>query len=54
MYAIRYPYNFNSKVLLKQLVDFTYADDDPDPTCLLAKYWELIKYDVQEAVGAVT
>lgn len=46
----RYPYGHEKDLILKNLIDFTYADDDFDPICLQGKYWEFIKEDIEEAV----
>lgn len=46
----RYPYHHNEKLILQNFTDFTHADDDFDPVCLYAKYWELIKEDIEEAI----
>ena len=46
----RYPYHHNKKLILQNFTDFTHADDDFDPVCLHAKYWELIKEDIEEAI----
>ncbi len=50
IYSNRYPYSFSQKDLLKQLINFENAENDPDPNCLLGKYWELIKYDLEDKV----
>jgi hypothetical protein len=34
----------------KNLLDFTKADEEYDPICLLGKYWEFIKEDFEELV----
>jgi hypothetical protein len=44
----RYPEQHNRKELLKKLADFSRADDDFDPVCLLKKDWNLIKLDFLE------
>jgi len=41
------------QILLNKLVDFKNADDDYDPRCLKGKYWELIKYDIEEQVSGL-
>lgn len=46
----RYPYSHNESEILAHFVDFTEADDDFDPICLLGKYWELIKLDIVEKI----
>lgn len=47
----RYPYNHQADTIRNHLVDFTRADEDPDPFCLRGKHWELIKYDFVDAYG---
>ena len=47
----RYPYEHDTKLLIKKLTDFTAADDDFNPKCLYGKYWEIIKYDLVRFVG---
>ncbi|SHL64768.1 Nucleotidyl transferase AbiEii toxin, Type IV TA system [Chishuiella changwenlii] len=46
----RYPYNHDKSLILKNLIDFSIADDEPDPICLRGKYWEFIKDDFEELV----
>ncbi len=46
----RYPYGHDKDLILKNFIDFTFADDDFDPICLQGKYWEFIKEDIEEAV----
>ena len=48
IYSVRYPYTFTQDELIPQLTNFTIADIDPDPNCLLGKYWELIKLDLED------
>lgn len=47
----RYPYGHDKDLILKNLIDYTSADDDFDPICLQGKYWEFIKEDIEEAVN---
>lgn len=44
----RYPYNDDFSKIRSMIVDFTAADLDFEPNCLLAKNWELIKMDFIE------
>lgn len=53
LHALRYPYTYGYKELKFKLLDFEFADNDFDPICLLGKYWELIKLDIQEAALAL-
>ncbi len=43
----RYPYSHDKKLTLRNFTDFTEADDDFDPICLLGKYWKFIKDDIE-------
>ena len=47
----RYPYGHDRDLILRNLINFTRADDDFDPICLRGKHWEFIKEDFEEAVG---
>ncbi|PWN58457.1 nucleotidyl transferase AbiEii/AbiGii toxin family protein [Chryseobacterium viscerum] len=47
----RYPYSHDKDLILKNFIDFSFADDDFDPICLQGKYWEFIKEDIEEAVN---
>lgn len=47
----RYPYSHDKELILKNFTDFAEADDDFDPICLLGKYWEFIKDDIEEIVS---
>jgi predicted nucleotidyltransferase component of viral defense system len=44
----RYPYNDDFSKIRPMIVDFTAADLDFEPNCLLSKNWELIKMDFIE------
>lgn len=46
----RYPYIHDKDLILRNFTDFTEADDDFDPICLLGKYWEFIKDDIEGIV----
>ncbi len=46
----RYPYIHDKELILKNLTNFEFADDDFDPICLRGKYWEFIKEDIIEIV----
>ena len=50
-YKKRYPYGHSHEVLCTGFINFTNADDDFDPVCLLGKHWELIKFDLMEWVN---
>ncbi len=45
LYSVRYPYGHTTSEVRAGLVNFSAADDDFDPICLLGKHWELIKLD---------
>jgi predicted nucleotidyltransferase len=49
-YEKRYPYSYSRADLLEKLIDFHTADDDFEPRCLKAKYWQLIKLDLEEVL----
>lgn len=42
----RYPYTHDPALLLNRLTDFSNADLDFDPVCLLGKHWEVVKLDL--------
>ena len=46
LYKERYPYGHSYEELRAALVNFTNADDDFDPVCLLSKHWGFIKLDL--------
>lgn len=50
IYSKRYPYNFTEEEIIKQMTVFDNADNNPEPNCLVGKYWELIKYDFEDKV----
>lgn len=45
LYLERNPYGSTEAELRTGIVNFSGADDEPDPICLLGKHWELIKLD---------
>lgn len=49
-YLKRNPYGFSKDKLLKQVLDFSFADEDLTPNCFKGKEWELIKIDLEELV----
>lgn len=49
----RYPYSHDKDVLLKNLINFDFADNDLKPICLKGKYWEFIKDDFQEIISEI-
>jgi hypothetical protein len=50
LHKLKYPYNHDRELLIRNLTDFTRADIEPDPICLKGNYWELVKLDIIEAV----
>lgn len=51
LHAERYPYGHDAAGLRANLTNFSSADDDFDPMCLRGNYWELIKMDLEAAMG---
>ena len=51
LHAERYPYGHDAAGLRANLTNFSRADDDFDPMCLRGNYWELIKMDLEAAMG---
>tara|TARA_R110002126_G_scaffold277579_1_gene423634 strand:- start:4 stop:651 length:648 start_codon:yes stop_codon:yes gene_type:complete len=47
----RYPYAHDPKLILKNFIDFTLADNDFEPICYLGKHWEFIKEDIVEIIN---
>ena len=50
----RYPYAHDREIILKNFINFTQADDDFNPICLMGKHWEFIKEDIIEIISAYT
>lgn len=48
----RYPYAHDRALILQNLTDFTRADEDFDPHCLLGKHWEMIKWEIAGTLAA--
>lgn len=51
IHAARYEWEHNDAELLQKWTDFSVADKDFDPICLLGKNWEDIKLDIIEATA---
>lgn len=49
----KYPYIHDRELILKNIIDFANADNEPDPICLKGKYWELIKLDIIEELNQI-
>ncbi len=47
----RYPYTYDSDLIIQNLTQFINADNDFDPICLKGNHWELIKLDMIEFVN---
>lgn len=50
-YMTRYPYGTSIQECLTALQNFSLADKDPDPICLLNNVWQLIKLDFSEWIS---
>lgn len=48
LYKERYPYGATDEECIAGLTNFSVADSEPDPICLLGKIWQLIKLDFVE------
>lgn len=46
----RFEWTHDESTIRKNFIDFSKADNDPDPICLRGKYWEFIKEDIEDAV----
>lgn len=46
----RYEDGHDKQLILNNFTDFSIADDDFEPICLMGKYWEFIKDDIKEAI----
>lgn len=44
------PWNHHRTQILEKMIDFDEANYQPDPKCLLGKFWDLIKLDIIEEV----
>ena len=49
-YKKRYPFGYNENEIVNALLNISSADNDLDPICIKSKFWELIKFDLIEAV----
>ncbi|QDH81175.1 nucleotidyl transferase AbiEii/AbiGii toxin family protein [Echinicola soli] len=52
LHESRYPYTHERELILHNFTDFSVADEDFDPICLLGKYWPFIKEDITEMIIA--
>lgn len=46
----RYPYNHNKKIIKSNFINFSNADGDFEPICLMGKHWEIVKLDIIEYI----
>ena len=49
-YKQRYPFGYHENEVFDALLNISSADDDLNPVCIKSKFWELIKFDLIEAV----
>lgn len=49
LYLTKYPYA-DTELIIRQMINFSLADEMADPVCLRGKYWEIIKLDLEELV----
>ncbi|MCM1554414.1 MAG: nucleotidyl transferase AbiEii/AbiGii toxin family protein [Bacteroides sp.] len=50
LHAQRYEWTHNTQEILKKFTDFSEAENQPDPMCLLNKDWDIIKLDLIDTV----
>jgi hypothetical protein len=48
----RYEYNHDKSLIIRNFTNFVLADNEFDPVCLRGKYWEIIKDDLTDEIGA--
>lgn len=53
LHHLRYPYSHNGELIINNLTEFKFADDDFNPICLKGKHWEFIKDDFEEISSAI-
>nr|WP_315176772.1 nucleotidyl transferase AbiEii/AbiGii toxin family protein [uncultured Flavobacterium sp.] len=46
----RYPYSYDTDLILQNFTSFELANEDFNPICLKGKYWEFIKEDFEETI----
>lgn len=49
-YKNRYPFGYSEDEIFDAILNISSADDDLTPICTKSKFWELIKFDMIEAV----
>ena len=47
----RYPYNHDKELILRNFINFEFADNDFNPICLRGKHWEFIKEDIENWIS---
>lgn len=47
----RYPYSHDKTLIKSNFTDFSNADDDFEPICLMGKHWEIVKLDIIEFIA---
>ena len=50
LHDLRYQYDHDEKLIIKNFTNFKIADEDFDPVCLHGKYWDFIKDDFEVAL----
>lgn len=50
LHASRFQWTHDEALLRQNFIDFSLADLEPDPICLLGKEWIFICEDIQEAI----
>ena len=50
LYKNRSPFGYHENEIFEAILNISSADDDLDPICIKSKFWELIKFDMIEAV----
>lgn len=51
LHKLRHEFTHNETEILGKFTDFAIADDDFEPRCLKGKFWELIKYDIDQKIS---
>ncbi len=53
LHHLRYPYSHNRELIINNLTEFKFADDDFNPICRKGKHWAFIKDDFEEISSAI-
>lgn len=51
LHQLKYPYIHESVLIEQNFIEFSKADEEPDPICLKGKYWELLKLDLMDTMN---